>query len=388
MTRSRLALLTTLTLTSACIERGDVLGPAEQPPTTIASDIAVADAHACGIRNGALTCWGHNHRGQLGLGDTTDRTRPSPIPLDANWHSVMTGIDSTCALTQDGAVWCWGANNRGQLAQGDRTARNTPTRVTLPTRASQIAGHFEHHCALLIDARLYCWGANFEGQLAQNDPFPGDNNMTAADALAPVVIEGQWRAVSTGDGHTCGIKLDGTLWCWGRNTDHQVSPSDNIQIREPIQQGTGSNWLQVAVGVGHSCALTTDQTLYCWGSNFDGGPLGIPGAETVSEPTRVGDRADFVRVAANCFHTCALTSGGALYCWGRGVEGQLGLGDNKERAAPTLVKESGVSAVGVGRFGTCIALSGGELACAGKNDFGELGTGDMERRGVFTGIGE
>jgi len=259
----------------------------------------------------------------------------------------------------------------------------------LPQFATQISTKFSHACALLINAALYCWGQNDEGQVGQGDLPPGGDG-TAADALNPVAVgTPNWRSVDTGQGHTCAISLNGGLWCWGRNSEHELGADPRIQVREPLQVATNGIWLTVSDGQNHSCGIMQDFTLWCWGENTgsdtSGGPLGIVGTSQLSSPTQVGTSADWAIVRTNTFHTCAVNHSMEMWCWGRNAEGQLGTSDVDNRGTPTRVAAD-IGFVGVGRFTTCAVTRAGVVACTGANDVGQLGTGDTERRNLLTPV--
>jgi alpha-tubulin suppressor-like RCC1 family protein len=400
----------------ACVERGEVLstalihggdagglagsgdgaggaGQAEHPePDLVISGVAVGMSHSAAISSGALYVWGENDMGELGLGDMTDRHVPTALTAAQTFVSVSAGSDYTCALDDAGAVYCFGANDRGQLGQGDRTARDVPTRVPLPVAARVVSNNFEHVCALLADASLYCWGQNFEGELGQDDNSPGSNqDDTAVDILSPVQVPGtDWNDVSAGDGVTCGVRFDGTLWCWGRNSGHQLAQSASapIQIRHPVQVGSDSDWLRVNSGQQFSFALKQDHSLWSWGTNVgspsDGSPLGVADAE-LDTPTRLGAASDWVAFATRVFHTCAVNRQNELWCWGRNIEGQLGLSDLELRTTPTHVAD-GIAAVAVSWFTTCALTTAGHVLCTGANDHGQIGDGTTNRPEQFTDV--
>jgi alpha-tubulin suppressor-like RCC1 family protein len=332
-----------------------------------------------------LYCWGNNQSGELGLGDEASRT--SPALLAGSWVEVAAGAHHTCARDDLGRVACFGANERGQLGVGDRDARSTPALVSLPTRAASITTDFSHTCALLTDATLHCWGKNDEGEMGQGDPFPGDQSRDA-DALTPVAVPGTWQAAEAGQGHTCAIRLDGALFCWGRNTDHELGENDAIQIRSPLPVGSDTDWLAVEAGQNHTCGLRDDRFAYCWGRNNsfatgNGAPLGIPDVESVTSPTRLDSLSEVSLLRTDTFHTCAVDRSARLHCWGRNIEGQLGLGDLALRETPELVGV-GYENTAVGRFTTCAVAESGALSCAGNNDDGELGVGDTVERSTLT----
>lgn len=407
----RATLVAVAALAAACVERGEVLssafehgddsahaggaagGSGSEPtgpePDLVISGVAVGMSHSAAVSSGRLFTWGANESGELGLGDTSERHVPTELTSTQNFVSVTAGSDYTCALDDVGGVYCFGANARGQLGQGDRQAREAPVRVPLPGAARVVSNNFEHVCALLADASLYCWGQNFEGELGQNDsPPPGDDD-TAVDALSPVQVPGtDWSDVSAGDGFSCGVRFDGTLWCWGRNSGHQLGADDQIQIRHPIQVGSDSDWARVNSGQQFSFALKQDHSLWCWGLNVgspnDGYPLGLDTAG-LDMPTRFGNANDWVAFATRVFHTCAVNRANELWCWGRNIEGQLGTGDTDLRSSATHVAD-GIAAVAVSWFSTCALSTGGHVLCTGKNEHGQTGDGTTDRPLEFTDV--
>ncbi len=379
---------------AGCVQRGDVLTRSgvelDASNAVAAFDVSCGDTHTGAITNGVAYYWGQNDQGQLGTGDNQNQVRPFAIQGFNAWRQLASGAEHSCGLDALGQVYCWGGNPRGQLGQGDRVSRVTPSLVALPEPATQLSAKFAHSCALLINAALYCWGQNDEGQLGQADQSPSGDS-TAVDGLNPVQVgTANWRLVNTGQGHTCAISLDGNLWCWGRNTDHELGADSRIQVREPIQVTPNGPWLNISAGQDYNCGVMQDHTLWCWGQNTgsdtnDGFPLGIAGATLLSNPTQVGSSADWTLVRSNTFHSCALNRTSELWCWGRNIEGQLGTSDIDNRSTPARVA-SGIAAVSVGRFTTCAIDQTGVVECTGANDEGELGTGDTDRRNALTPV--
>lgn len=374
----RLALL--FLLTSACVTELPVLFPYDggMPVPSVSGGrfLSMGHRHTCDIRAGRLRCWGEGADNALGLGDTMLRKTPAFVDDGTDWASISTGEQHSCGLKADGSVWCFGSNQAGQLGVGDLLTRSTPTRVPLPHAARSLSTSYSHTCVVLSDASGWCWGANWEGQLGLADNHPG------ADQPSPQPISGnaQWRVIEPGQGHTCGIQNDGSLWCWGRNDRRHLglgvgSPQ---QVRPPTRIGTRTDWKAVSSSQEGTCSIANDDSVWCQGGSFETGISEYPVA------TRLGT-ASWHLFRTDTFHACGLQLDGSLWCLGRGIEGQLGLGDLNPRGVLTQVgTDTDWVDVQVGRFHTCARKGNGSLFCTGENVDGRLGVGDLTRRRAFT----
>ena len=359
--------------------------PDASPPSARSySTLAVGQTHACAIRAGQIFCWGLGARGELGTGAVVPGAlTPRRVAGLDTAASVSSGEFHSCAIDRAGSVFCWGGNDQGQLGVLDFGDRLAPSRVDLSDAASQLATSFLFSCAVLRDQSLWCWGRNFEGQLAQGD-VPDE---TGIPTPTRVGSDRDWTHVSTGQGHTCGIRAAGALYCWGRNTEGElgVGAGASIQIRRPTRVGDESDWQRVSAAENETCAIKTNGTLWCWGGNPDG-QLGLGDHNRRDVPVRVGDQSAWDAVSLSTFHACAIARG-ELWCWGRNTEGQLGTGDGEDRLAPARAGEDADwSSVSTGRFFTCALKSNGSAWCTGANDEGQLGGGDRERRFVLTPV--
>jgi alpha-tubulin suppressor-like RCC1 family protein len=139
--------------------------------------------------------------------------------------------------------------------------------------------------------------------------------------------------------HTCGIRLDHTLWCWGSNHYGQLGLGDYENRNVPTRVGNDANWVGVRSGDGHSCGVRLDHTLWCWGFGYYG-QLGLGDTSGRSVPTQVGGGADWTRrlgAGGTGEHTCSIRLNHTLWCWGWNNWGILGLGDTDNRLVPNKV---------------------------------------------------
>lgn len=350
----------------------DALTDADVTPGGSVVRTAAAFEHTCVAGDAGIACWGRNRDGELGKawGEPSALT-PKHLSDAADVTQLCAGERHTCALHADGGVSCFGDNDRGQLGVGDRNPRDEPTPVLGRQRFAQLACGGRLSCAIDDDQTLYCWGDNSEGAPGQDDTYG------APDLLAPtrVAVDRKFKMLGVGQGHVCAVDVDGTLFCWGRNTQGQLGLGQgSLQLRAPAQVASDERFKRVAAGQMHTCAITLDGRLFCWGTGLDGRlGLGVDHTGEVLPPSQVSSFSDFTEVQASWFHSCALRAAGELVCWGRNAEGQLGVGDFAPRYAPTEVAlGTGVNAFAVGRFHSCGARDG-RVYCWGKNDEGQLG---------------
>jgi alpha-tubulin suppressor-like RCC1 family protein len=206
-------------------------------PELQATEVALGSTHACALfaRDNTVVCWGDNTYGQLGDGTTTSRSKFAITGLVAV-HAAA-GFHHSCAVKNDGTLWCWGLNDRGQLGDGTLTDRKVPTRVSSLTDVAAVSangrsvlgqntGFDSHTCALKTNGSVWCWGANPYGQI-------GDG--TTTDRLVPTPVLCNAIAVTAGQDHTCALRGDGSIWCWGLNTYGQLGTGTTTESLVPVR---------------------------------------------------------------------------------------------------------------------------------------------------------
>jgi alpha-tubulin suppressor-like RCC1 family protein len=339
--------------------------------------------HNCGVTtDNRAYCWGGNYFGPLGDGTTTDRLTPVAVLGGLRFRQVSMGTVHSCGVTTDNLAYCWGYNGDGQLGDGTTTNRLTPVALASGLRFRQVSAGWAHTCGLSYpDNRAYCWGSNFAGRL-------GDG--TTTDRLTPVAVLGglQFRQVSAGGDHTCGLTTANAAYCWGFNRYGQLGDSTEVGRRlQPRLVAGARRFRQVDAGTFHTCAVTIANRALCWGRGREG-QIGDGKTYLRFWPRAVAGELLFERVSAGEYHTCGETTLNRAYCWGYNSHGEIGDGTTTIRLTPVAVA-GGLyfSQVSAGRdHGTCGRTPAAVLYCWGANFYGRIGDGTTTDRHTPTPV--
>ncbi len=341
--------------------------------------LSAGHVHVCAIKkaDSTLWCWGSDEHGRVGDGITSGESWrkiiPTRVGTTSDWANVFAGYGGTCAIKADNTMWCWGHNHYGSV--GDGTAgvinsadndKNEPVQeVTLATNWKQATVGYEHTCAVKQNGTLWCWGGDAYGQLGDGMPNSDRREPTQIGADA------DWKTVSTYDFYNSALKADGSIWHWGGFGADEPKGVGAV----PVRMGTDNNWTTVSSYHGSACALKDDGSLWCWGA-------------ASATPARIGADNDWKSISATGSvlggHKCALKNNGSLWCWGRNYKGSLGDGTETDRSEPTRVgADSDWAQASCGTYST-LGERAGSIWFWGDNQYGGNGNGAWSLDPVLT----
>ncbi len=228
----------------------------------------------------------------------------------------------------------------------------------------------------------------------------------------------QSLAISNSGSTACAVLDDGTLWCWGTDSEYSMGNGNSIgasptpmSILGPFGSGalTQANQatdlvVSVTLGHAHFCALIDtgnpspgSSEVWCWGNRWASANYHSY-SHTAPEEVNSLD-GDVVLVESGNYHTCAILYNGSVQCWGDNANGQLGLQYKCVTGAEGMCGTSGnywgassgwhtfiaipqyftlpagKTAVGLNLWGsnTCVILNDASYICTGSS-FGGTGT--------------
>ncbi len=236
-----------------------------------------------------------------------------------------------------------------------------------------------HSCVVTTSGGVKCWGYNPAGEL-------GDGTTTTRSTPVDVVgLTSGVAMVSAGTENTCALTSAGGVKCWGDNGLGQLG-AGNIGVAQsdtPVDViGLASGVTAIAVGYDHACAVTTGGAVKCWGWN-DYGQLGDGtmggSSSTPVDVVNLGAKAH--ALALGDFHSCAITAVG-VSCWGGNGNGQLGNFTQTDSASPVAAAKlaGGVTSLSASQDRTCAVSSTGKAYCWGQNRGSYLGVGRRQVR--------
>jgi alpha-tubulin suppressor-like RCC1 family protein len=308
---------------------------------------------------------------------------PAPITITAT--NLSSGQNFNCALTAAGGVKCWGYNPDGELGNGTPSDyQSTAVDVVgLSSGVTAISSGYKHTC-VLKNGGVKCWGFNADGQL-------GDG--TRINRSTPVDVSGLTSGVvqiRAGGYHTCALKSTDVMRCWGDNTFGQLGDGTKNDALTSVKVSVLTTEVVNSFRLGeyHTCIVTTAGAVECWGYNGFG-QLGNNSTVDSLTPVKVSGLTNGVSVfGAGASHTCARLADSSLVCWGYNGYGQLGDGTTIERDSPVPVSglASGVEGLSPGVRHTCVYKKNDTIVCFGYNYYGQLGDGTTKDRHVPTAV--
>ncbi|CAN7211421.1 hypothetical protein LJR066_000609 [Acidovorax sp. LjRoot66] len=328
--------------------------------------ISAGETHTCAVSSaGKVFCWGLNADGEIGDGSRQDR--PDPVPV-SGLDSIVTkdvrvGRNFSCSLADDNTVRCWGAINPTQ----------TKSDYLGLTNVLQITAGSSHACSLVSSGDVFCWGDASQGQLGAVDV----GSIQGGKAAKIPELSGA-KKISAGKNVTCVVLLAGQVGCIGSGSQLPGASSSPNEFR---LVPAVNDAVDVSTYDGHTCLVRVNGVVACWGKN-DFGQAGSQ-QSVGSNLTEISGLESATSVAAGKGFTCALLTNNKISCWGSNANGELGVG-NEVRPSKYVIGINSARSVSAGANHACAVIEEGSyIQCWGNNQNGRLGTGQCYTNNAF-----
>lgn len=351
------------------------------------TQVAAGFQHTCALAtDGKAWCWGANQYGQLGVITAascsevgTCARRPLQVSGGLTFVRIAAGVTHSCGLTAAGAAWCWGGGNEGGnagfLGNGTILKSTTPVKVVSDSVFREIAIGLSNTCALTASGQAWCWGRNTRGEL-------GDSTQTPRASPVPVRTAVRYTKISLGVEHSCGLTTTGTAQCWGHDRFGQLGRgavtynSFGLVRSAPGRVLGDSPYSDISAGGEHTCALRTDGVVECWGINISAGQLGDrSGLTHRGVPGAILDSLTYTTLSSGTSTICGRAENGEPRCWGGNIYGAIGNGDRSvlPEQSPVANRGSGFTSFSGGGQHMCALNDERRLFCWGDKKFGQIG---------------
>lgn len=340
-----------------------------QPDDIHLAVVSAGSSHSASIsRRGELYTWGLASSGELGHGGWTPIEVSVPRMITSLQRtrivSVACGANHTLAISETGQLWSCGRGRHGQLGHGhfhDEGLLQLVETIRHERIVSVAAGR-AHSVALAADGKIFTWGDASRGQLGHaqlvammQGPNPQPLSIPFPQAIAslePARLRPPARvtAIAAGGDHSMAVTVAGSLLAFGCNKHGQLGTGDTLDRLVPTEvplaleseAGQLVRAMQVQCGAQHTLALVQvqgeSQVRSVGGNSYGELGLGDRLERHRFHPIPGLRGKNVVCVSVGDWHNAAICQNGRLYVWGRGDCGQLGLGDDKNRWVPKLLK--------------------------------------------------
>ena len=380
----------------------------DPPPLDLAGPMDIERASSLFFRNSKrlgvdVYAWGRGDCGQLGTGEASETATASPQILETlrgkNIVCLAAGSFHTAGITSDGEMYAWGANDEGQCARKEQGVEQVPS----PTRIEALenfkigvaACGSNHTIAVSEDGGVFGFGAADFGQLGVGEV--ASSKIIGPKACKALKKAGRIARAAAGGNHTLFLDTSGMVYVTGDASFGALGLGNTISESESKSNLDGSSgaqsifsprellrlWpvgiCQIAAGDAHSAALTVDGAVFTWGRGKSGA-LGIGNFQNTVEPTliRALNGVKIKQISCGSDHTVALTHEGRVYACGAGKYGATGLGHTDSVCTPQPMAglaEAGEVVVQVSAGGrhTLLLTEKNEVWATGSNEHGQCG---------------
>jgi alpha-tubulin suppressor-like RCC1 family protein len=227
-----------------------------------------------------------------------------------------------------------------------------------------------------MDDGVYVWGRNDKSQLGL-----GDNKHRSSPVRNNTLSSFHIVCFASSSEFSLAVTQQGDLLAWGNNTNGQLGLGDQVRRKTPQRVASLSHKkiTRAVCSLKSSLVVTEEGTLFAFGYNTNG-QLGLGDTRDRLLPTELTSISEkIISVSSGRAHSLALTEDGKIYAWGFNDSGQLGLGHAHQQNQPKkLTLSEKIIVIACGAHFSVSLTQRGHIYIWGNGEFGELGFGNFE----------
>lgn len=289
----------------------------------------------CGLTSkGEAYCWGNNQNGTLGTGDQIQQNSPakvntSNLAINESFIQLSLQPTYTCGVTNLGKMYCWGDNEQFVFGLEDNSNSLVPIEKNRDFLSAneliiKVSGGEYHNCVLTSLANVFCWGSQARGAIG--DGVNGSGITIGEFNINAKVGNVRIKDIITYDSANCIITETNEAWCWGNNLYGKLGvgqAAGNI-VANPVKI-SNFNFKKLSMGYHHTCGISIDDKVYCMGSSASGA-FGTTTSTNHNTPQLLlvldGKGVKDIYPFGNS--TCVMNGDSKLKCFGNNNVKQLG----------------------------------------------------------------
>ena len=353
---------------------------------TIPKVVSMNDFSVALKADGTVWTWGYNYQGQLGLGDNSNRYKPTQVNIK-DVIDVAAGSNHVLALTKDGKLYSFGSNSYGQLGRQGNTL--IPQEIEGLENVIKIAASTYHSMALTSEGNVYTWGYNGYGQL-------GNGTSTSNAKPSKIKIKNIVK-IAAANQTSAAVDGDGNLYAWGYNGYGQLGNGTTNSQYFPRKVSSLDGIIDVAVEDNTIIALNENGNVFSSGYNKYGN-LGNSSTQDRYKFENVKENSENIltnvkSIEAGNNYAIAIKEDGTAVTWGYNSYGQSSNGTTRNNLLPVDLKYGvdkdkidKIICAAAGQGTTTIVREDGKVWTIGKNNYGQLGDSSTTNKTEFVCI--
>lgn len=296
--------------------------------------------------------------------------------VDSISGNIFNNVENSYYLKGDGTLWSSGFDGEMQDEKGNNKYKldlnprlNPEIKQGKQICGAHYGGKNGHYAVLKIDGTVWAWGRNKRGQLG---------NRTLEDSEYPVQVIGLQNItkISMGEEFCLALQENGTVWAWGRNKYGQLGIGSKEDSNVPVKIPSLDNIVNISAGRFNSFAIKKDGTVLAWGGNWIGelDSTWVGKSPCILSPVICPQFNGAVSIQNHLEEFIMLKSDGTVWAFGILTYGDKGTQKTKRVRNPIRIQGiDNIVGIANGRDFSLALKNDGTVWAWGSNAFGQLG---------------